>query len=179
MLKKILTGLVILLALFVLFYFYASNTTTVVSIHRTFSAPVEKVWQLWNDPEIIKQYWGPHGYSCPVAKNDVREGGSFLLGMQGPDGKIVYNAGTYTEVIPNQKMVSKLWFSDENGNKVSPDIYGIPGKWADDVNVTMEFKGEGDKTHLTITEVGMPTLMSVFAKMGWEQQFEKFEKLLR
>jgi uncharacterized protein YndB with AHSA1/START domain len=35
-----------------------------------FEAPVEHVWKAWVDPADVMQWWGPQGFTCPVAKMD-------------------------------------------------------------------------------------------------------------
>jgi uncharacterized protein YndB with AHSA1/START domain len=42
-------------------------------VNRVFNAPVKRVWKAWIEPEIVKQWWGPEGFTCPVAKIDFRE----------------------------------------------------------------------------------------------------------
>lgn len=32
---------------------------------RTYDAPIEKVWNAWTDPEILKQGWGAKGVIIP------------------------------------------------------------------------------------------------------------------
>jgi uncharacterized protein YndB with AHSA1/START domain len=49
---------------------------------RVFDAPVEQVWNAWRDSEIVKQWWGPLGFTCPVAEMDFREGGTSLVCMR-------------------------------------------------------------------------------------------------
>ena len=46
------------------------------------------------------------------------------------------------------------------------------------MTVIVEFKPKGQRTHVKVQEDGIPLLMSFFAKMGWEQQFLKIEKIL-
>lgn len=75
-----------------------------VDITRKFNAPVERVWQAWTTPQIMKEWWGPENYSCPEAKMDVRKGGQAILAMKGPDGKVQYSSGTYEEVIPQKNL---------------------------------------------------------------------------
>lgn len=53
------------------------NTTAATRdlvITRAFNASVEQVWSAWTDPERIKRWWGPVGFTCPVANMDFREG---------------------------------------------------------------------------------------------------------
>jgi uncharacterized protein YndB with AHSA1/START domain len=170
--------LVAVAAIGILFY-SLQKMTFIISVDHIFEAPVEKVWSVWNQEESIKKWWSPKGYTAPVIKNDFREGGKYLFSMQAPDGKISWNSGAYTQIIPNEKIVSTMWFSDENGNAVPAAKLGIPGEWPDLVLVTVNFKAMDQKTLVTVTETGIPGIMYVFAKMGWEQQFDKFDKLLK
>lgn len=177
--KSIFITLASLIVVIGLFIVIGGRTSCDVHIEHTFNAPIEKVWATWNDPEAIKKWWGPHGYSAPVVENDLREGGRFLLSMKGSDEKIIYNSGTYMEVVPKQKIVSEMSFANESGQMVPASRYDLPGKWPDFVTVAVEFKdlGEG-KTLVRVKETGIPSLLYVFSKMGWNQQFEKFETLL-
>lgn len=178
MIKKILIGIAILFVGLVIITQILSRMSSVVVIEHTFNAPVAKVWQLWNDPEAIKKWWGPDFYTAPTVTNDLQVGGTYLLSMQDPKGKIIYNVGKYIEVVEHKKLVSLMAFADATGNPLPAETYGIPGNWPDAVKVAVEFTDQGDKTHVKVEETGIPTIMLIFAKMGWKQQFEKFEKLL-
>ena len=52
--------------------------------------PVDLIWQMWTDPEHFKEWFGPDGATIPVAKMDVRVGGSRLVCMeiQTPAGRM-------------------------------------------------------------------------------------------
>ena len=176
MVLKILGGVIVALALFV---FVARKTTSTARVEHTLNAPVAKVWAMWNDPETMKKWWSPKDYTAPVIKNDLRVGGNYLLSMRSPKGEMFWNVGTYQEIVPNQKIVSIMSFSDENGKAIPGSEVKVPGDWADSVTVMVEFKEvEGGKTQVTVTETGIPTIMKLFAKMGWQQQFDKFDALL-
>ena len=54
-------------------------------------------------------------------------------------------------------------FSDENGKIIDAPV---PGDWPVEILVTVDFKDLGDKTQITITEVGIPIIMSIFASAG-------------
>jgi len=53
-----------------------------VVIERTFDAPADLIWQMWTEPEHFKAWYGPDGATIPVAKMDVRAGGSRLVCME-------------------------------------------------------------------------------------------------
>ena len=57
-----------------------------VVIERTFEAPVDLIWKMWTDPEHFKKWYGPQGFSIPVADMDLSVGGKRLVGMASPDG---------------------------------------------------------------------------------------------
>lgn len=178
MLKKIGIGLIIFVAILGVFYMVTSQMSSTIVVERTFNTPVKKVWEMWNNPETIKNWWSPKGYTAPVVTNDLREGGKYLLAMKSPKGDLSYNVGTYKEIIPNKKIVSVMSFSDENGNVVPASTYGLPGKWPDEILMTVEFEQVGEQTKVKVREEGIPTIISIPAKMGWEQQFDKFQALL-
>src|SRR4030095_6717295 len=51
---------------------------------RVFDAPIAQVWKAWSDPELIKKWWGPDRFACPLAKIDFRVGGTSLVCMLAP-----------------------------------------------------------------------------------------------
>ncbi len=178
MIKKIAIGIAIFFVVLVAASQILGQMSSTVVIEHTLNAPVAKVWQMWNDPETIKKWWGPGPYTCPVAQNDLRVGGGYLLSMQDPKGKVIFNVGKYIEIVDNKKIVSLMAFADDKGNPVPAETYGIPGKWPDAIKVSVEFTEQGERTHVRIEETGIPTIMYLFAKLGWSQQFEKFDALL-
>jgi hypothetical protein len=38
---------------------------------RVFDAPVEQVWKAWSDPSYVMQWWGPEGFTSPLANSDL------------------------------------------------------------------------------------------------------------
>jgi uncharacterized protein YndB with AHSA1/START domain len=176
---KILAGIAVALILSVtIFVLIARKSSSTVYVERTFPAPVKKVWKVWNDPELMKKWWSPKDYTAPVIKNDFRVSGTFLLSMRSPKGEMFWNTGTYKEIVANKKIVSTMSFSDENGKVVPGTDVPVPGEWPDEITVTVEFNETEGKTRVAISEVGIPLIMKLFAKMGWQQQFDKFETLL-
>jgi len=173
---KILGGITLVLALSVL---YAWNFHTTVSTERTFNASVADVWRVWNDADSIKKWWGPKGYAAIVTRNDVREGGGFLWAMKSEQGRMFWNTGTYKEVVANQKIVSTISFSDENGKIIPGSQVSVPGRWPDDVTVIVEFSESAGQARVTVTEVGIPLIAYPLMKIGWAQQFDKIQMLLQ
>ena len=52
-------------------------------ISRVFDAPRELVWKCFTDPEHMKQWWGPKGFTVIASKMDLRPGGTYPLRHEG------------------------------------------------------------------------------------------------
>lgn len=76
-----------------------------IRLTKTFNAPVEKVWEAWSNPDRIKHWWGPNGFTNTITKMDLQPGGEWLLLMHGPDGTDYDNKSVFTEVVINKKIV--------------------------------------------------------------------------
>lgn len=157
--------------------------TKTLHITRILNAPRERVWQAWTEPEHLKKWWGPKDFTAPHIENDLRTGGKFLYAMHGPAGsefdKDMYSGGEYLEVIPMEKIVATDNFTDEHGNIMSPEEYGMPGEWPEQMKVTVTFEDAGEgKTKLTIVHEGHPADFAGMAEQGWGESLDKFEAVL-
>src|SRR5215470_14080412 len=66
-----------------------SDTKDLVVI-RTFDVPVAEVWKYWAESEGVKKWWGPNGFTSPLARMDFREGGTSLVCMRAPNSQDFY-----------------------------------------------------------------------------------------
>jgi len=69
-----------------------------LNITRLIKAPRELVWKVWTDPEHIKNWWGPSGFTNSISRMDVHPGGKWEFIMHGPDGTDYKNIHTYKEL---------------------------------------------------------------------------------
>lgn len=74
-------------------------------ISRTLDAPRELVWEVWTNPEHIKHWWGPNGFTNTIHEMDVRPGGIWNYIMHGPDGTNYSNKSVYKEVVKPEKII--------------------------------------------------------------------------
>jgi uncharacterized protein YndB with AHSA1/START domain len=122
---------------------------------RLFDAPVARVWQAWSDPEQVKRWWGPKGFTAPVARMDFREGGTSLVCMRSPEGQDLCNTWTYLEIEPMELIEFIQHFADADGHPIAPSDVGLPPEIPQEVRHVITFKPvAGDKTELTVTEFG-------------------------
>lgn len=89
-----------------------------LTISRLFNAPRELVWEVWTNPEHIKNWWGPNGFSNTIFKMDVKPEGEWDFIMHGPDGTDYKNKSIYKEIRKPEKIV----FEHVSGPKFTATI---------------------------------------------------------
>jgi uncharacterized protein YndB with AHSA1/START domain len=82
-------------------------------IERTFDAPIERVFDAWTTPEVMRRWWQAEaGWSTSQAEVDLRVGGAIRVGMYDPDrDKEIGGGGKYTEVDRPDRLAF-TWFWD-------------------------------------------------------------------
>lgn len=161
----------------------ATTNKKELNVTRVLDAPRENAWKTWTDPEIVKQWWGPKDFTAPHISIDLRVGGRFVYCMRGagPDGAVkdYWNTGEHRKIVPKKKIVSTMSFADEQGRPVPASHYDLPGKWPKEILLTVTFEDvKNGKTRLTVQEAGIPREVAELARLGWEQQLDKFADVL-
>lgn len=72
---------------------------------RLLNAPIELVWEVWTNPDHIKNWWGPTGFTNTISKMEVKDGGEWNLIMHGPDGIDYKNKSIFKEIVKHEKIV--------------------------------------------------------------------------
>jgi uncharacterized protein YndB with AHSA1/START domain len=157
------------------------NHTTNMNISRVMDAPLEAVWNAWSNSESIKKWWGPEGFTVPVARMDFREGGVSLVCMRSPDGFEIYNSWTYTKIAPMQRIEFIQHFCDKEGNRIRSADIGLPPGIPDNVPHTILFKDLGHgQTEIAITEYGYTSPETAeLSKAGMNSVLNKLWATLR
>lgn len=52
---------------------------------RIFNAEINKLFQAWSDPNHLKNWWGPKGFTNTFHEFDFRVGGKWTFTMHGPE----------------------------------------------------------------------------------------------
>jgi uncharacterized protein YndB with AHSA1/START domain len=156
-----------------------ANEIERMTITRVFDAPRELVWKAWTEAKYIMQWWGPKGFTSPVCKMDFRVGGKLLCCMRSPDGQEGWNAVEYYEIVPYEKIVSLMYFSDAEGNKIDPAQLGIEPAIEGAYDVTLfEDLGNG-RTKLTfIGNEPMESAKNSGQAEGWSEQLDKVAEVV-
>ena len=150
----------------------SDTTKDAVVIERTFDANTDTIWQMWTDPEHFASWYGPRGFSIPVANMDLRVGGKRLICMASPDGSMkMWTTGEYTEITPTTRLAYTESMSDEHGNVISPAAMGMPEGHPETTEVIVQLEDIGGGTKMTMTHAGIPADSP--GAGGWNQAFDK------
>ena len=137
-----------------------------INISRLLNAPVDLVWEVWTDPEHIKNWWGPNGFTNSITKMEVEPCGEWDLVMHGPDGTDYKNKSVFKEIIKHKKIVYE--------HTSSPKFLA-----------TIEFESRGTSTFLNwhmlfeTKEQFIQVVKTFKADEGLKQNIEKLNAYLK
>src|SRR5690349_12643915 len=77
-----------------------NNTSTECEIvtARVFNYPRKLVYRAWTEPDHLKNWWGPNGFTNTFHTFDLRVGGRWIFTMHGPEKGNYENACTFREI---------------------------------------------------------------------------------
>ena len=137
-------------------------------IARTFPAPRALVFQAWSSAAHIKQWFAPEHYTVPDAEVEFRTGGVFAVCMRAPDGTDHWCRGTFTEVVPPERL----------GFVVGIPNMDAPGFIA---RTTVMFEDDGAGTRMTVRQ-SYDVRDKTFSRAvegaldGWRSTLDKLER---
>lgn len=158
-------------------------TTRNIVVTRVFNAPVERVWSAWRDSDQMMGWWGPTGFTVPVAQMDFREGGTSLICMRAPQewgGQDYYNTWAYSRIVPMERIEFTMTHADSSGAKVDPADVGMPPGTPQDVRHQITFNAlSASQTEMTVTEYGYTSdEVLELSKAGLEQCLDKMQVMV-
>jgi uncharacterized protein YndB with AHSA1/START domain len=152
-----------------------------LSITRVFDASRERVWKAWTDPEMFRKWWGPQGFTSPVAKFDLKVGGKYLNCMRSPEDKDYWSTGVYREIMEPERLVMTDSFADKEGNVVPATHYGLSADSPMEMQISVRLEEQAGKTKLTLNHSGTAGINEKDRsdmEQGWNQSFDKLAQLL-
>jgi uncharacterized protein YndB with AHSA1/START domain len=133
-----------------------------------FNAPRDIVWKAWTDPEQLKEWSAPNGFTLPISEGDLRPGGAWRAQMRKDDGTELDLGGVYREIAAPERLVFTHVWMDENG-KPGPETL-----------VTVTFTDRGGKTEMNFRQSGFDSVESRDGHSeGWTECFDKLAELLK
>jgi uncharacterized protein YndB with AHSA1/START domain len=140
----------------------------VLTLKRTFDAPIELVWEAWTRPEHIANWWAPKGMKVNVVQHEFKVGGKWKYTMPMPDGSEFISDGLYSEIVEHEKIVTSA--------NMRPMTEGV--------EMRMLFEKSGDKTNFIFSVVhATEEYCKQQEKMGfyngWGTAFERMNDYLK
>ena len=131
---------------------------TNITVETTVNAPIDRVWEYWNEPEhITKWAFASDDWHCPAAENDLRKGGSFSSTMAAKDGSFSFDFGGVYDDIEVDEYIA---YTIGDGRKV-----------------TVKFSSEdGKTTHIVETFEAEGTNPVEMQQAGWQAILNNFKK---
>lgn len=131
--------------------------TGTVRLHRVLRAPPERVYRAFLDPDAMAKWVPPHGFTGKVHQMDARVGGGYRMSFTNfGTGSSHSFGGTYSELIPNERIRYSDRFDDPN----------LPGE----MQVSVSLAPVSCGTELTIVQEGIPAAIPVeLCYLGWQE----------
>lgn len=150
-------------------------------ITRIIDAPRELVFRAWTEPERVKRWWGPKGFTSPVSKIDLRVGGVYLNCMRSPEGQDFWSKGVFREIVAPERLVMTDSFADKEGNTVPASHYGLGEGFPLEMLITVTFEEHEGKTRLILRHSGIGGISATDRdnmQQGWNQSIDKLAEYL-
>ncbi len=137
-----------------------------VKLHRVFTAPTEKVFRAFTDPDAMASWLPPYGFVCKVHAMDAKVGGTYKMSfLNFSTGNGHSFGGEYLEIVPGKKLKYTDRFDDPN----------LPGEMITNVTFTAVSCG----TEMSVTQEGIPEVIPAeMCYLGWQESLEKLKKLV-
>lgn len=151
-------------------------------ITRTFDVGIERMYDLWTDPEHVARWLPPTGATMRYLRAEPRVGGSSMYAMAFGAGAPMHGLIRYVALDRPCRIVYTQQFCDEQERVVRPPFFP---DWPLTMLTTVELSEEGpDRTRVTVRwEPAEATAADVaeFVRqrgsmtMGWTGSFDKLE----
>jgi uncharacterized protein YndB with AHSA1/START domain len=144
-----------------------SQQTQTLQLHRHFTAPPERVYKAFLDPDALAKWNAPHGFVAKVHQHDAKVGGTFRMSFR--------NFGTGTEHTFGGKFLELTEFTRLRWTDAFEDQPELEGT----MTVTVDLEPSSIGTFVTITQEGLPAAMPIeFATAGWQESLVLLAQLV-
>ncbi|SDF12244.1 SRPBCC family protein [Pseudonocardia oroxyli] len=126
-----------------------------------FAAPVERVWQVWEDPRLLERWWGPPTHPATFELLEVEPGGRAAYFMTGPEGDRFHGWWRITAVDAPRGLAFEDGFADADGtpSDAMPTTSAL---------VTLEATDSGTRM-TTVTTFPSLEALEKLSEMGMEE----------
>jgi uncharacterized protein YndB with AHSA1/START domain len=137
-----------------------------IRLRRWFAAPREKVFRAWTNPEALKTWWCPSGWTPAEIEIDLSVAGKYRIGMRrGGSDTCVSVYGRFLEVqMPERLVYTWRW---ENAFHDMPET-----------RVTVQFVENGSGTEVVLIHENLPEVgVCLRHRAAWIAAWNRMEEL--
>jgi uncharacterized protein YndB with AHSA1/START domain len=139
------------------------SDSKVIFNSRLINSSPAKIFSAFSDPEHLRNWWGPEGFSNTFNEFDFSEGGVWNFVMHGPDGRDYLNKSIFRKIIIAEKIII------EHTN--APRFI-----------LTITLDQEGNKTRvgwsMLFESIEMRNNIATYAVEANEQNFDRLESVI-
>ena len=137
-----------------------------IRLHRVLTAPPERVYRAFLDPDAKVKWLPPNGFTAKVHHEEAKVGGTYKMSFTNfTTGQSHSFGGTYVELLPHER----IRYTDKFDNP------GLPGE----MNVTITLTKVSCGTELNIVQEGIPDVIPAEAcYLGWQESLILLAKLV-
>lgn len=155
-------------------------------INRTFNTDINKLYEIWTNPQHIMNWMAPTGFTGKYITANIKTGGESFYSMSNNDFTM-YGKAHYKELRKPNQIIYTQEFVDKGGN---PSRHPLAPTWPQTMLTTVNFESEDtNNTRLTIqwevygdaTQEEHNTFNNAKSSMtqGWTGSLDKLEEYLK
>ncbi len=144
-----------------------SDSTGTVRLQRVLTAPPERIYRAFLEPDAMQKWLPPHGFTGTVHEIDAKVGGSYKMSFRNfGTGTEISFGGKYLELTPHELSRYTDKFDDPN----------LPGE----IQVTVTLTKVSVGTELKVVQEGIPAVIPVEAcYLGWQESLNQLALLVQ
>jgi uncharacterized protein YndB with AHSA1/START domain len=143
-----------------------SSEGHVLRLERSLPARCGAVYKALTDPQELRRWWGPRGFTVPSVEFDPQVGGGYRIAMQPPDGDLFHLNGAFREVEPPTRLAYTFrWDPAHTDDR--------------ETMVTLSLDDRGHETQVRLAQGEFATAERyALHEAGWTESLERLEQLL-
>lgn len=140
------------------------------SVEREYPVSIDALWKAWVDADALEQWY------CPTALrvlpgsvvSDARVDGWWTVGVDVQEyGFVAYFYGTYSEVVPNKRLVHSLYYTQDAAEFATRDLT------LEHHRIEIDFEDRAGSSWVRFSQFGeLPEGEAPRAKEGMESYFD-------
>ncbi|MDF2158044.1 SRPBCC domain-containing protein [Algoriphagus sp. CAU 1675] len=159
-----------------------------LEISRNFSAPIEKTYAAFSNPEQLSQWWGPSGFEMEIKTFEFYPGGMVHFVLRGPNGFDIWAKWVIREIEEPSRLQVINSFSNPVGETVPAPEIPFGKDWPLEMVMNLEFYQDGDLTRIDLVsfphqapEASQKLFSENLSNMqqGFKGTFDALEKFLK